>query len=75
MELQKTNCTLNIMSQKYATGENVVATIIPIYEDLSNKEFLKKYLGCFRNNNENFNALFWKFVPKIKFSQVKRTTV
>ena len=66
----KANNNLDQYIHKTPLHKDVVVAITPIYEDLSDKELLKKCLGGFtQNNNESFNALVWKFAPKTLSSE------
>ena len=48
---------------------------MPIFEELSNKDLLKKCLnGMTQNQNESFNAMIWAHIPKptyVLFSQLQ----
>lgn len=64
--------TLGNYNHKNPLLENIIAAITLIYEDLAKKELLTRCLDGFtQNNNENFNALVWKFVPKTTLGEAK----
>lgn len=64
VEKSKRGFKIVIQCQSY-----VIEAIRPIYEDLSRNDLLERCLGAYnQNNNESFNAVIWKFVPKTSFS-------
>ncbi|KAG8226745.1 hypothetical protein J437_LFUL004396 [Ladona fulva] len=61
-----TEGTLAQYKHKDALPQTVIDVVSPIYEDLSRKELLERWLGGFiQNNNESFNSLVWRNAPKI----------
>lgn len=55
-----------------ALPEDVLQAIRPIYEDLSNKNLLKRCEGGFTQNvNESFNNVIWRIAPKVMHSGTK----
>ncbi|GFY37891.1 uncharacterized protein TNIN_69531 [Trichonephila inaurata madagascariensis] len=58
--------TLSSYTHDYPTlPADVAAAIHPIYEELNNVKLLERCVGGFiQNNNESYNQLIWKIIPK-----------